>query len=340
MHSAASSRSNRRLLLALLAAIVVLGAVTAASMLTGPRPIAVSAALDAFAAFDPGSTDHVVIRTYRLPRTLLGLLCGSAFGVAGALIQAMTRNPLADPGLLGVNAGAAFFVTLAVGLLGWHSMEAYLWFALLGAISAAVLVYAVGTVGRDGADPLRLVLAGVALSAVLGGLGASIALFEPATFNSMRHWAIGSIGGRDMTIVAVAAPLILIGLAIAAAVTSSLNALALGDDLAEALGVSRTSLSIAVVVAVTLLAGAATAAVGPIAFVGLMVPHAVRRLTGPDQRWIIAFTIVLSPVLLIGADLVGRFVLYPDELEAGVVTAFVGAPVLILLARGREAVSP
>lgn len=340
VHGAASPRSNRRLLLPFLVAMVALGVVSGTSILTGPRPIAVSTALEAFYAFDPASTDHVVIREYRLPRTLLGLFCGSAFGVAGALIQAMTRNPLADPGLLGVNAGAAFFVTLAVGLLGWHSMEAYVWFALLGAIVVAVLVYAVGTVGRGGADPVRLVLAGVALSAVLGGLGTSIALIDPTTFNSMRHWAIGSIGGRDMMIVATAAPLILIGLVIAVAVASSLNAMALGDDLAEALGVSRTSLSVAVVIAVTLLAGAATAAVGPIAFVGLMVPHAVRRLTGPDQRWIIAFTIVLSPVLLLGADLVGRFAIYPDELEAGVVTAFIGAPVLILLARNREAISP
>ncbi|MGE6783851.1 FecCD family ABC transporter permease [Ensifer adhaerens] len=327
------------LLPALLGALGVLVVVLAASILTGPRSIDLATGIQAFVAYDATNVDHVVVRAYRVPRMLLGLLCGSAFGVAGALIQAMTRNPLADPGLLGVNAGAAFFVTLAVGVFGWHSISAYMWFALFGAIVVATLVHTIGTAGRGGAEPARLILAGVALSAVLGGLGMSISLIDPTTFNGMRHWAIGSIGGRDMTVVLTAAPVILLGLVLAVAVAGSLNSIALGDDLAQAFGTRLAHLRIGVVVAVTLLAGGATAAAGPITFVGLMVPHAVRLLTGPDQRWIIAFTIVLSPILLLGADLAGRFILYPDELEAGILTACIGAPVLILLARRREALA-
>ncbi len=328
------------LLPVLLVALAVLVVVLAASILTGPRSIDLPTGLQAFTAYDSTNVDHVVVRAYRVPRTLLGLLCGSAFGVAGALIQAMTRNPLADPGLLGVNAGAAFFVTLAVGVFGWHSIGAYMWFALLGAMTVATLVYAIGTVGRGGAEPVRLILAGVALSAVLGGLSMSISLIDPTTFNGMRHWAIGSMGGRDMTVVLTAAPVILLGLVLAVAVAGSLNAMALGDDLAQAFGTRLSHLRIVVVLAVTLLAGGATAAAGPITFIGLMVPHAVRLLTGPDQRWIIAFTIVLSPILLLLADLVGRFALYPDELEAGILTACIGAPVLILLARRGGAMAP
>lgn len=328
---------NTRRQTGLLLGLALLVAALLTSLLIGARPIAASTALDALFAYDASSAEHIIIRDYRLPRTLLGLLCGAAFGVSGALIQAATRNPLADPGILGVNAGAAFFVTLAVGLFGFHSIDAYLWFAFLGAILVTLAVYALGAAGRDGATPVRLVLAGVALSAVLGGIGSAITLLDPRAFDSMRFWSIGSVAGRNMEIVAAVAPFIGVGLVIALIAARPLNAVALGDDLARSLGANIFHARVLTLVAVTLLAGAGTAAAGPIGFVGLMVPHVVRWFTGPDQRWIIPMTMLYAPVLLLAADIAGRLILFPGELEAGIVTAFIGAPVLILLALRKKA---
>ncbi|PZU24517.1 MAG: Fe(3+)-siderophore ABC transporter permease [Shinella sp.] len=321
----------------LLLGLVLLTAVAAASLMLGARPIALPVALDALFAYNASSSDHVVVWHYRLPRTALAILCGAAFGVSGALIQAATRNPLADPGILGVNAGAAFFVTAAVGLFGFRSIDTYVWPALLGAVVVTLVVYALGAGGRDGATPVRLVLSGVALSAVLGGIGSSITLLDPQAFDVLRLWSVGSVAGRDMHVVVTVAPFIGLGLLIALAVARQLNALALGEDLARSLGADVRRGRILVLVAVTLLAGAGTAAVGPIGFIGLIVPHVVRWFTGPDQRRIVPLTMVVAALLLLCADIAGRLVLYPGELEAGIVTAFLGAPVLILLARRRQA---
>ncbi|WP_457585168.1 FecCD family ABC transporter permease [Ensifer canadensis] len=328
---------DRKKILALLAGGALLVVAMVASLLVGVRPVAPDVALQAFFDFDATTVEHVIIRDYRLPRMLLGLLAGSAFGVSGALIQAATRNPLADPGLLGVNAGAAFFVVVAVGVLGLRTIDAYLGFAMLGAVAATAVVYAVGASGRDGATPMRLVLAGVALSAVLSGIGSSITLLDPQAFEQMRHWSIGSFAGRDMHVVAVVAPVIGAGHLLALALARPLNAVALGDELARALGAGLGRTRIGVAIAVTLLAGGATAAAGPIGFVGLMVPHAVRWFSGPDQRWIVLLTVVFSASLVLAADVAGRLVIAPDELEAGILTALIGAPVLILLARRRKA---
>lgn len=320
----------------LLFGLVLLVGTVLASFLVGEKSIAIPTVLDAMFDYDANSVAHIIILEYRLPRTLLGLLCGAAFGVSGALIQAATRNPLADPGILGVNAGSAFFVTLAVGVLGWQSIDTYIWAAFVGAIFITLIVYILGASGKGGATPIRLVLAGVALSAVLGGIGSAIALLNPQTFDALRMWSIGSLAARDMHVVTKVAPFIIAGLLIALYAARPLNAVALGDDLARSLGADILRARILVVIAVTLLAGAGTAACGPIGFVGLMVPHMVRWLTGPDQRFIIAFTLIFSPILLLSADIAGRLLLYPGELEAGIVTAFIGAPVLIALARRRK----
>jgi iron complex transport system permease protein len=321
----------------LVAGVCLLGIVSVISLMVGARPMALRSVLDALLSSRDVSLQQIIIIDYRLPRTLLGLLCGAAFGVSGALIQAMTRNPLADPGVLGVNAGAAFFVTVAVGVFGVSSISGYLWASFAGAIIVTLVVYGLGTSSRNGATPVRLVLAGVAISAVLAGFGSSVTLLNPQAFDALRMWSIGSIAGRDIKVVSVVAPFIVAGLVLAFAIARPLNAIALGDDLASTLGANVMRLRIFVVIAVTLLAGAGTAAAGPIAFVGLMVPHAVRWVAGPDQRWIIGLTMLFSPALLLTADIVGRLVLYPGELEAGIVTAFVGAPVLIALARGSKA---
>ncbi|MBD9390629.1 iron chelate uptake ABC transporter family permease subunit [Agrobacterium sp. AGB01] len=317
--------------------LIVLTSLCFASLLVGARAVPRATAMDALWFYDASSAEHTVIHDYRLPRTLLGLLCGAAFGVSGALIQAATRNPLADPGILGVNAGAAFFVTLAVGLFGFHSIDAYLWFAFAGAIIVTLAIYALGAAGRDGATPVRLVLSGVAIAAVLGGISSAITLLDPSAYDAMRMWSIGSIAGRDMGVVAAVAPFIGAGVLIALIAARPLNAVSMGDDLARSLGVNILQARILTLIAVTLLAGAGTAAGGPIGFVGLMVPHVVRWFVGPDQRWIIPLTMIYAPALLLSADIAGRLILYPGELEAGIVTAFIGAPVLILLARRRQA---
>lgn len=317
--------------------LVLLVATATLGLLVGARPIAASTVLEALTAYRPELADHIIVHDYRLPRTLLGLLCGSAFAVSGALIQAATRNPLADPGILGVNAGAAFFVSVAVVGFGLQAINSYLWAAFAGAISAAVLVYALGAMGRDGATPVRLVLSGVALSAVFGGITSSITLLNPHAFDAMRYWAIGSLANRGMDVVVTVAPFITLGLILAVAAARPLNAVALGDDLARSLGASILRARILVVLAVTLLAGAGTAAIGPVGFIGLMVPHIARWCIGPDQRWIIGTTMVFGPILLLAADIIGRLIVFPGELEAGIVTAFIGAPVLILLARRRKA---
>lgn len=308
-----------------------------ASIMIGARGLAVGTVLDAL--FSPGdSTEHLIIWELRVPRTVVGLVVGPALGLAGALMQAFTRNPLADPGILGVNAGAGFFVTIAVGVLGFTDARAYVWFALLGAGVVTMLVYLIGSVGASSATPVQMTLAGVALSAVLGGIASGISLKNPQAFDSMRFWGAGSIGGRSWDVVAVIAPLLLLGVLLACAAAKPLNALAMGDDVGKSLGTNITGTRILVVLSVTLLAGAATALAGPIGFIGLMVPHIVRWFVGPDQRWILAYTLVVSPILLLVSDIVGRVILPGGELRVGLVTAVVGAPILILLAR-RKSVS-
>jgi iron complex transport system permease protein len=279
------------------------------------------------------SNADLIVRDLRVPRTVLGLLVGAGLGVAGALIQALTRNPLADPGILGVNAGAALAVTVGIAYLGLSSIHQYLWFALGGAIVTTVFVYGVGTGGRGGPNPARLVLAGVGIAAVLAGITSMIALSQRAAFEGSLNWSAGSLAGRPLSDSAAVLPFIVVGLLLAAAIARDLNAVALGDDLAAALGSRAAIVRVVAVVAITLLAGAATAAAGPIAFVGLMIPRAARWITGPDQRWILAFSLTLGPCLLLASDVIGRVVMSPSELPVGVVTAFVGAPVLIFLAR-------
>lgn len=286
------------------------------------------------ALLHPGHTNaDLIVTDLRMPRTVLGLLVGAALGVAGALIQALTRNPLADPGVLGVNAGASLAVTVGIAYLGVHSIHGYVWLALAGAVVTTVAVYAIGTGGRGGPSPARLVLAGVGLAAVFSGITSTIALSKQSVFEGALNWSAGSLAGRPLSTSVAVLPFIVVGLVMAAAISRDLNAIALGDDLAAALGSRAVAVRVVAVVAITLLAGAATAAAGPIAFVGLMIPRFARWITGPDQRWILAFSLTLGPCLLLASDVLGRIVMSPSELPVGIVTAFVGAPVLIFVAR-------
>ncbi|GAA1628883.1 FecCD family ABC transporter permease [Leucobacter chromiireducens] len=283
-----------------------------------------------------GSEASYIVHEMRLPRSLLALVIGLALGVAGALIQALTRNPLADTGILGVGAGASFAVVVGVAFFGVTALSQYLWLAFLGAVVVTALVYALGSIGSIGATPVRLTLVGVALGAVLGGFSSAITMLHPDTFSDVLRWSAGSLAGRGWDTLGAVVPPIGVGVLIALGCGRPLNAVSLGDDAARSLGANVLRTRILVILAVTLLAGAAAAAAGPVGFVGLMVPHVVRWFTGPDQRWIIPFSAVGAALLLLAADVLGRVVLAPRELEVGIVTAFIGAPVLIALARRRN----
>jgi iron complex transport system permease protein len=320
---------------ALVVAAIVLLAVAACSVAYGSKPIAFGAVVDAFFAFD-GSNDHLIVRSLRVPRTTIGLGVGAALGLAGALMQGITRNPLADPGILGVEAGAALAVVLGIHVVGIGSLTGYVWFAFAGAAVASVVVYALGSLGGGGATPVKLALAGVALSALLGSATSAVLLLDVATLDQFRFWAVGSLAGRDGSVATQVAPFLVAGGLLALPAGRALNILALGDDVARSLGQRVAAVRAISALAVVVLTGAATAAAGPIGFVGLTIPHVARAICGPDYRWILPWSMVLGPTLLLGADVVGRVVARPGELQVGVITALVGAPFFIALVRRRR----
>jgi iron complex transport system permease protein len=317
-----------------LLAVLLLGAVLL-SIAAGAKAIPFDVVVDALWHAD-GSTDHQIVRELRVPRTLLGLAAGAALGLAGTLMQALTRNPLADPGILGINAGAAAAVVAAISFLGLTSFGAYVWFAFAGAALTSVVVYLLGTTGRGGASPVRLALAGTAVAFALVAFTQAVTVLDTRAFDEFRSWVVGSLAGRPMDLVVQVLPFVLLGALLAFTVAGPLNALALGDDTGRALGagVGRTRALSAV--AIVLLCGAATAAAGPIAFVGLAVPHAVRGLVGTDHRWVLPYAMLLAPTLLLLTDVLGRTVVSPSELQVGIVTAFVGGPVFVALVMRRR----
>lgn len=269
----------------------------------------------------------------RVPRTLLGILAGAALGVAGVVMQAATRNPLADPGLLGVNAGATVCVVFGIGFLDMTGLQARTGLALLGAGTATVLVYAIAMAGGGRLSPLRLTLSGVAFSAMLGGVSRAMMLIDPQSLDFARHWATGAIAIVGYDIPLAVLPLVLPGIVMAFALHRSLDNLALGEDISRSLGVPMALHRIACLLTITLLAGAATAAAGPVAFIGLLVAHLARLSGGSGHGTILVHALLLGPCLLVSADIFGRLIVWPGELPASVVSAFIGAPVLILLAR-------
>ncbi len=332
----AKGHATQRRLLGIAALIAALCLALVLSIAYGANPVPMSEVWRTVFDSD-GSEASSIVWTLRAPRTLVGIVAGAAFGVAGALIQAITRNPLADPGILGVNAGAGFAITVGVAVLGVTGIAGYVWFSFAGAVLATVLVYLIGASGRGSASPVTLVIAGVALAAVLTAFATFLQLINEETFRSFRNWSLGSLARVSVSDTLTVLPLIVLGLVLAVVISGSLNAVALGDDQAASLGANIARTRSIGLISVTLLAGAATALTGGIAFVGLAVPHLVRWFTGPDQRWIIAYTALASPVLVLSADVLGRVVARPGEIEAGVMTAVLGAPVLIALVRRRKA---
>jgi iron complex transport system permease protein len=326
-----SLRSRR--LIGLAAAVIILLAMVVLSLALGARDVAIGDVWNALFSPDAGNNDYLVVRDLRVPRTVIGIIVGLSLALAGTIMQGITRNPLADPGLLGVNAGASVFVVLAIGVLGITSPAGYVWFAFLGAAAAASVVYGIGAIGREGATPVKLVLAGTALTAGLTSIITLVLITDTDTLNSFRFWSVGSLASRDFEPIVTLWPFIAIGAILAFAVGRMLNLLSLGDDLARGLGQNLTITRVIAAVAVVLLCGSATALAGPMVFVGLVVPHIVRPITGPDYRWILAYSAVLGPVLLLAADILGRLIVRPAELEAGIIVAVLGAPIMIALVR-------
>ncbi|MFC5381596.1 FecCD family ABC transporter permease [Aquipuribacter nitratireducens] len=305
------------------------------SLAVGSKPIPLDTVLQSLTTYDPAQEDHVIVQSLRVPRTVVALLVGVGLGLAGTVMQGLTRNPLADPGILGVSAGAALAVVVGIFAFGVGSVTGHVWFAFAGAAVTSVVVYGLGAMGRDGATPVKLALAGAAVTAFLVSVTTTFLLLDSATLDQYRFWAVGSVAGRGLDVAAQVAPFLAVGAVVALLSGRALNALALGDDVARSLGARVGLTRVTAAVAVVLLVGAATAAAGPIAFVGLTVPHVARALTGPDYRWVLAYSAGLAPALLLAADVLGRVVARPGELQVGIVTAVVGAPVFIALVRRR-----
>src|SRR6478735_1422039 len=301
------------------------------SLAVGSRPIAPGTVVDVL--FQPdGSDASTIVHDLRIPRTILALAVGVSLGIAGALMQGHTRNPLADPGLLGVEAGAAFAVVIGIFVFGVQDLTGYAWFSLAGAGLAAAAVFAIGST-KGGPDPVSLVLAGTAVSALLLSLTQVVILRDIDALDAYRFWAVGSVAGRGMDVFWEVLPFMVAGLVLAGLSASTLNLLQLGDDVAVSLGMHPMRYKVIGVLGVMLLAGAATAACGPIGFVGLVVPHVARHFAGVDYRWVIPYSGLIGGLLVIVADVIGRVVVRPGELQVGIVMALVGGPIFIYLVR-------
>jgi iron complex transport system permease protein len=315
---------------------VVLLVVALLSLRLGSISISTGDAWDALFQYEEESYNQTVVRSLRLPRTLIGLGVGAALAVAGATIQATTRNPLGDPSILGINSGAAFAIVTALYFGGLGAAHKYVWFAFLGALGASGLVYGVAAAGRGGASPIKLALAGAIVASLLSSWTTALLLLDEQTLDIVRLWLAGSLAGRELNVFWTVLPFIGLGVGGALLMSRQLNVLSLGDETARALGMRTGRVRLISALAVVLMAGGSVAAAGPIGFVGLAVPHIVRSMVGQDYRWILAYSLFVGPTLLLGADITGRLVVRPAELQVGVITAFCGAPFLIAIARSRR----
>ncbi|MBM9463792.1 iron ABC transporter permease [Aeromicrobium sp. YIM 150415] len=320
--------------------IVCVGAVLLAvvgSVLVGSSSISPGEAWQALLDGGVPLTDAAVaVREVRLPRTVTAVLVGAAMGAAGALMQGVTRNPLADPGILGVNAGAAFMVVVAIGVFGLATPSRFLWFAFAGALGATVLVYALGNRGPARGSPVMMTLAGAAVTILLTSASSILLLTDRAGQLVFARWSVGSLEGARLTVIGQLAPFLLLGIALAIVSGRLLNALSLGEEVARGLGQRVGPARVIVLAAVTLCCGAGTAAAGPVSFVGLAVPHLARRMVGPDYRWVTGLSVLLGAVFLLLADIAGRVIVAPSVLPAGALTAIIGGPVFIALAQSRR----
>ncbi|GAB4425724.1 MAG: iron ABC transporter permease [Chloroflexi bacterium OHK40] len=329
------ARSRAVLLLGLPLCAGLLGLALMSSIAFGAADIAPADVWAALVAFNPESTEHLIIQTLRIPRAAVAALVGAALAVAGALMQGLTRNPLADPGILGIETGAALGVVAAVYFLQIGSLYLYALFAFAGAALTAVAVYALGSLGRGGPTPLKITIAGAALTALLSSLTTGMLIFNQRTLEEVRFWLAGSVAGRDLNLLLQAAPYLIAGLLLALGLGRQITTISLGDDVAKGLGQRTGWVKGLTAIATVLLAGGAVAVAGPIGFVGLVIPHAVRFLVGQDYRWILPYAALIGATFLVLSDVAARLVLRPTELPVGVMTALIGGPFFVYLVRWR-----
>ncbi|MFP3991688.1 iron ABC transporter permease [Streptomyces sp. E11-3] len=318
------------------AAIAALAVAVLLSLAVGARPIAPSVVFDAL-LHGGTSDDAEVVRELRVPRTLIGLMVGAALAVTGTALQGITRNPIADPGILGISQGASVAVVLAIAFTSASTLADYIWYAFVGAAVASVAVYAIASSGRGGATPVKLALGGAAINALLLSVIMAVLTTKASALEEFRFWQVGSIAGRDTEIVGQIWPFLLIGTLLVVSVARGLDALALGDDVAKGLGQNVAVVRIVGGLGATVLTGTAVAAAGPVAFIGLAVPHITRAIVGSDHRWVLPMAALIGPVMLLVSDCIGRIVFPPGEVPAGVMTALIGVPFLVALVR-RKAV--
>lgn len=321
----------KNFILVLVSCMVLLVLCIIASLVLGARHVGWNELMDGLFRPEVDSYGANVVRK-RISRTVFSLMCGGALGVSGALMQAVTRNPIADPSILGVNTGASLFVVCGIAFLNISTAGQYIWLALAGAAITAVFVFGIGSMGRGGATPIKLVLAGAAISAALSSLVTAIMIPRAYVMDQFRFWQVGSVGAGTWSGITTFLPFLLIGMLIAFITAPALNALALGDDVATGLGVRTGTLRLIAALAGVLLCGAVTALAGPIGFIGLLSTHVIRLILGSDLRFVIPMSAVTGAIILTVSDVGGKLIGSPGELEVGVVTAFVGAPILILLA--------
>lgn len=312
--------------------IITLSIIVMLSLVVGVKIIPFSEVLDYMSHNDLDPITSAIIAK-RIPRTIFGILAGASLATSGALMQSITRNPIADPSILGVNTGASLFVVIGLAFFNITSASQYIWLSIVGALLTAFFVYAIASMGKQGATPLKLALSGSAISIALGSFVSTIMLPYNNVMNSFRFWQVGSIGGASMESIKLLLPFFITGFILSILISQSLDNLALGDELATSLGTNTLLIRILGAIAGVLLCGATTALAGPIGFIGLMVPHIIRSILGNNMKVVLVFSVLVGAILLLGSDIIGRVIGYPSETEVGIVTAIIGAPVFITIIR-------
>lgn len=317
----------------LIGCVLLFGTAFVLSVALGQTSIPFQTTLDAFFHYDGSNTEHVIVTTSRITRAIIAAVIGANLAIAGALMQALTRNPLAAPDLFGINAGALFFIVFAITFFSVDSLTSYMWIAFLGAAVASLLVFFLGSIGRDGLTPIKIVLAGAAISALFVSFTQGMLVIDEQAIQSILFWMAGSVAGRDLDMLLPVLPFMLGAGLVALFLGRPINILLSGDDIAKGLGQRTILIKVVIGLAVVFLAGGSVAVAGSIGFVGLIVPHIARGLTGPDYRWLIPFSALIGASLLLLADVAARFVVMPQEMPIGVMTALIGAPFFVHIAR-------
>ncbi|QAS52254.1 FecCD family ABC transporter permease [Halobacillus litoralis] len=303
------------------------------SIAVGKTSISLSEVWDAFFHYDPSSTNQVIIRTSRLTRTVIAITIGASLSIAGALMQALTRNPLAAPDIFGVNAGALFFIVASATFFSVESLSGYMWIGFIGAGVAGTIVYLLGSMGEDGLSPIRIVLAGAAISALFVSFTQGMLVLDEQRMQSVLFWLAGSVAGRELDLLLPVLPFISGAIILSLLIGKPLNILMSGDDVAKNLGQNTGLVKLVIGINIVFLAGGSVAVAGSVGFIGLVVPHIVKGITGPNYQWILPISGLFGAILLLFADIVARLVIAPQEMPIGVMTALFGTPFFIYIAR-------